>query len=382
MRRVETSRHLDGSTTYRVRFRHASRETSQTFYRQKDAKTFAAMLDAGGTGAALHWLEQKRGTDALREGWTFAEWFDHYVDHLTGVTPRTKADYRAQHRRYLTSLDELPLQLITRAHVAAIINRLDDAGRSTKTIANATRLLASCLARAVEEGHMPRNPAKGMRLPAHKIDDDVTFLTHEQFARILAEIPEHYRPLVLTLVGTGLRWSEATALQTRHIDTTTHTIRVRQAWKRVPGEGFEIGVPKSKKSRRTINVPPQVIDAITPLLGKPGDLVFTTPSGKPVSHANFHHRIWRPAVKAAKLDPLPNIHALRHTYASWAISLGVPLEAIQDQLGHESLLTTRAIYAHLLPALGTQVAEAAAAALTQVADATPALPPGDSDPQT
>jgi integrase len=55
---------------------------------------------------------------------------------------------------------------------------------------------------------------------------------------------------------------------------------------------------------------------------------------------------------AGTVAPRPKIHSLRHTHASWLISLGIQLEAVQDQLGHESILTTRGVYGHLLPALG------------------------------
>lgn len=368
----------DGVTTWKVRFRHAGTQTSRTFLAEADANTFATLLDVGGVAEALTWLENREA--GQRTGWTFAEWFEHYVDHLTGVTVRTKADYRAQRRRYLTSLDPLPLSQLSRPHVANIVNSMDAAGLSPKTIANAINLLASCLAAAVDEAHLSRNPAKKMRLPrtGEEADEDTLFLTHADFARLLAEIPEHYQPLVLTLAGTGLRWSEATALEARHVNQTGETIAVRQAWKRVPGEGFKIGPPKTKRSRRTVNAPPQVIDALRPLLRRPSDLVFVTPSGKPVSHANFHHRIWLPAVKRAELDPRPTIHALRHTHASWLISLGIQLEAVQDQLGHESILTTRGTYGHLLPALGARVAQAAAAALAEVQTATASLSSGIS----
>lgn len=400
MRKVEPT----ASGGHKVRYRHAGVQTSQTFVHERDAKTFASILDAGGAAEALAWLDAR--TSRTVDAYTFAEWFAHYVDHLTGVTARTKGDYADQRRRYLSSLDEIPLSHLTRAHVAGIVNRMDAAGLSPKTIKNAVNLLASCLGAAVDEGHMTRNVAKRMRLPRAAVTDDedegdVTFLTPAEFARILFEIPDHYRPLAAFLVGSGLRWSEATALQYRHVDPDAQTVKVRRAWKRVPGEGFRIGPPKTEKSRRTVNPAPQVLDVLGS--GKPTEFVFTTPGGSPVRHANFHGRVWRPAVIrasvctehmppdcrcatpdharcavhpgkdvvppcgcASTVPQRPTIHSLRHTHASWLISDGIQLEAVQDQLGHESILTTRAVYGHLLPALGAQVAQAASAAMVAV----------------
>jgi integrase len=224
-------------------------------------------------------------------------------------------------------------------------------------------MLSTCLALAIDEGHLTSNPCKRVRLPTQQIGGaEARFLTHEEFALLIAAIPEHYRPLVVFLVGTGLRWSEATAIQTRHVDIRAGTVRVEQAWKRVPG-GFKIGPPKTGKSKRTVNAAVMALAAVLPLLGKPSAFVFTTPAGQPVKHANFFTHIWKPACKRAGLDPAPRIHDLRHTHASWLISDGIQLEAVQDQLGHESILTTRKVYGHLLPALGVAVGLSASAAL-------------------
>jgi integrase len=153
----------------------------------------------------------------------------------------------------------------------------------------------------------------------------------------------------------------------------------------VPGEGHKDGVPKTKKSRRTIIAPPQVVEVIAPLLeGRArDDLVFTAVRGGRVRHSAFYRLVWRkawrevalagvdqddPKAVAAALDKygdLPRIHDLRHTFASWAIEMGIGLEAIQDQLGHESILTTRKIYGHLQPAMREALADAMYRALAQ-----------------
>lgn len=363
----------DGRVTWRVRFRipHPEKpgrmkETSETFRLKGDADTFAALLGNGDRARvleALAWLERKRGSDvALQE--TFGQWFDTYVGQLTGVTSRTRDDYRAMHRRYLTHLDNLPLELITRGHVTATVNDMEARGLSPKTIKNTLDMLSSCLALAVDEGLLVRNPKKRVRLPKQRHDGDETdlFLSYEQFGQLYDCIPEWYQPLVAFLVGTGLRWSEATALQWRHVDLAAGTVHVRQAWKKIAG-GWELGPPKTPKARRTVNAATMALVALAPRKGKPNDYVFTTKSGTVVRHGNFYTRIWAPAVTRSELQPRPKIKDLRHTHASWLISDGVSLEAVQDQMGHESILTTRGVYGHLLPAVGVEVGRVASAAM-------------------
>lgn len=356
----------DDGPRFRVRFRLGDTETSETFLRKTDAEMFRDILGDGRNNRvteALSWLAAKQ---ADQETATFADWFEVYLSHLSGIQPRTVDDYRAMRRRYLTSLDNLPLTLISRAHVAALVNKLDADGLSPKTIKNVVHMLSSAMSLAMDEGHITRNPTKRVRLPKQKLDEaEVMFLTTAQAAALVEATEAHYQPLVTFLFGTGLRWSEATALQTRHVDLANGTVRVDRAWKRVPG-GWEVGTPKSAKSKRTVNAAVPALLAVEPLLGKPNDLVFTTPRGGVVRHSNFYNRIWVPACQRAGLDPRPSPHDCRHSHASWLISDGIGLEAVQDQLGHESYETTRKVYAHLLPAVGVAAGRAASAAMERV----------------
>lgn len=374
MRKVETYTTASGETRHKVRYRSAGKQSSQTFRRPDHARTFATLLDTApgqqGVTTALAWLA---GLEKEAAAETFGQWFDGYLNQLTGIQPRTRDDYAAMRRRYLTELDPVPLPLVTRTHVAAIVNRLEREGKSPKTIKNTIHMLSSVLGLAVDEGLIARNPCKRVRLPKQQtLEHEVRFLTYDEAADLVAHTAEHYKPLVTFLLGTGLRWSEATALQARHVDLEHGTVRVQRAWKRVPG-GWELGPPKSAKANRTVNAAVPALVAVAQLLGKPNDLVFTTPAGNVIRHANFYNRIWQPACIKAGLATEgskpwdgPSPHDLRHTHASWLLSDGIPIEAVQDQLGHESAETTRKVYAHLLPAVGVAAGRSASAAMQQV----------------
>ncbi len=367
MRKVETYATASGETRHKVRYRSAGKQSSQTFRRADHARTFATLLDTApgqqGVTTALAWLA---GLEKEASAETFGQWFDGYLNQLTGIQPRTRDDYAAMRRRYLTELDPVPLPLVTRSHVAAIVNRLEREGKSPKTIKNTIHMLSSVMALAVDEGHIARNPCKRVRLPKQQtIEHEERFLSYDEAGALVAATDAHYRPLVTFLLGTGLRWSEATALQARHVDLANGTVRVQRAWKRVPG-GWEVGPPKSAKANRTVNAGVPALVAVAPLLRKPSDLVFVTTTGKPVRHSNFYNRIWLPACERSGIDPRPTIHDARHTFASWLISDGIGLEAVQDQLGHESYETTRKVYAKLLPAVGVAAGRSASAAMEQV----------------
>ncbi len=73
--------------------------------------------------------------------------------------------------------------------------------------------------------------------------------------------------------------------------------------------------------------------------------MFTTPTEGPVRYQQFWRDVWNPAVVAAKLDPRPTPHDLRHTYASWQLTGGTPIVVVSRQMGHESIKVTADIYA-------------------------------------
>jgi integrase len=359
-----------GKTRYKVRFRLGKLQTSETFDTLVEAEKFAQLLTMIGPADALAYLQ--RHYDAADPSQKFGAWAETYLKGLTGIEPGTRFGYQRLLENHCGSLRSMPLDSIGRPAIAHIINTMQAKGLSAKTIANVHGLLSACFAEAAAQGRIPRNPCRGMRLPraGEQNRGEAWFLTVEERDRLLDAIPDHYYPLVMTLLGTGLRWSEATALQIRHVtlDGRLPAIRVRQAWKRVPGHGFEIGPPKSSRSRRTVILGAEVIEVLAPLVEgqEPDEFVFRTDYLKrSVSRSNFYNRIWRPAIKQARLDGL-RIHDLRHTHASTLIENGITLEVVQERLGHESIETTRRIYGHLRPDAQLEAARAASLAFSHI----------------
>lgn len=362
----------DGGTSYRVRVRVNGRQTTETFDSPAAAAVFVARVKDPAVGVERAVALRAR-EDAASDEYvpTVAEMLDTHLRLLTGVEGRTKDDYRSEaSRSWLPVLGALRVDEVTRLDVAGIVNAMEG-HVAPKTIANRHGILVAVLETAVQERHIDHNPARRIRLPRAGEEDveEIRFLSYSEFDRLFAQVPEPYQPFVLLLFGTGLRWSEATALQVRDISEAHETLRVARAWKKEarPNKGFKIGPPKSKKSRRTIALPAEVLAAIHPLLDrKGGEWLFTTPGrGVVIRHNNFYNRIWISACERAGLDPRPRIHDARHTHASWLLSQGARLEVVQDRLGHEDYNTTRRIYGHLQPDLQREAGLAASMAFAR-----------------
>lgn len=345
----------DGTTYVQVLYRLNGKQSSTSFEDLASATKFQNLVERFGPARAQETL----GTDPEFSAITVGEWIEHHIDHLTGLTKSTLYDYRSYLKNDINeALGDLPLTSLSRDDIAKWMQGLSDKGSSGKTIANKHGFLSSALNAAVRVGRIPSNPAAGQRLPTSQRQEMVC-LSHEDFARLLDNIPEFWRPLVEFLVASGCRWGEATALKPCDIDRINSTVRITRAWKRTYDRGGpELGPPKSRMSVRTINIPKAVLDK----LDYSNEWIFLNKAGRPVRGNGFHDRIWQPAVKRTwpsvdesgnpiidRSAPIlrPRIHDLRHTCASWLVMAGVPLPVVQQHLGHESINTTIGLYSHI-----------------------------------
>lgn len=374
--RATPYRARNGKVTWQVRFRVDGRPNpvKETFETQREAEKFATLVErVGGTAARA---TRRTGEDSARTMPTLATWLETHLSQLSAsATPGTVAEYRRMAARtWLPRLGALPLDAITRAAVVEWVGwqrqQVARGGKSysPKSIANAHGLLSACLQAAVEAEVIVRNVAKSVPLPSDAQREEMTFLTREEFAAVLAALPERWRPLVVTLAGTGMRWGEATALTVSDVDPETDLIRVVRAWKK-GAEGVYLGAPKTSRSRRTVKMGAQVRAVVLPLLDgrAAGDLVFTSALGARIQAQHFRERVWWPAVQRSGITKRPRVHDLRHTHASWLLAAGVAAQVVQHRLGHESLQTTSRVYGHLLPDAQVAAATATDAALGRLA---------------
>lgn len=416
MASVQTRTYADGRVVYRVRFRLAKAnartgkpiDTAETFTDQRKAERFAKLIDAVGPREALDRLNAEGYADDMPTLDTIAA--DH-IRLLTGIEDGTRLGYtRLWSRTWGPLIGTVYADQVTPDTVRESVNALADR-YSTKSLENQRGLLSGVLGRCIELGHLTRNPTKGIRLPEGKrtkvdeLDEDDTemaCLTHAEWEELHDSFPSRYRPFIRFLVGTGCRWGEAVVLRVSDVDLVAGTVRIRRALKWSSDGNRVVGPPKTKKSRRTITLPAEVISDLRPLLeGKPGaGLVFTQTKGDLINHRNFWSRYWKPGIHRAQqcadhlaklqasgckcatttparcklhrnhsipapcgcagtLRQAPRIHDLRHTHASWLLAAGVPIHVVQARLGHESIQTTVDTYSHLLP--DAQLIAAAAA---------------------
>lgn len=348
------------SGRYKVRYRHANKETSQTFDKAGEAKRFTQLLAVfpKDPQRALDALDEEAGVEAPV---TLNQVAADHIELLTGIESGTRLTYtRLWARTWGPLIGQLPAAQLGRDDVARATNVLAET-YSAKSLKNQRGLLAAVCDRAVDLRLLHVNPTKRLRLPrAREVERvEMRILTPAEFAGLIPLVHEHYRPLVRFLAGTGCRWGEAVALQVS--DVVLPNVRIRRGLKWSPDNNRTIGPTKTKKSNRTVALGRELQADLERLVdGRPGDaLVFTAPRGGPIQHRTFWSDVWLPAVR--HLTPRPRIHDLRHSHVAFLLAQGIPIHIVQRRLGHESITTTVDTYGGLLP--DAQAAAAAAADL-------------------
>jgi integrase len=295
---------------------------------------------------------------------TFCDYADDWVDRYqgrgrNGFREETRKKYRADLERYAFPYFGKRLRRrlgqVTPRDISGFVAWLCDEkvhGRflSDSRVRNIVAPVRACLATAVEEGVIRQNPAARIRLPHRpRIEDDgetIRVLTHEQLAMFLALVHPDYKLFFRLLACTGLRYSEAIALQKKHLRLSglRPGARVRQ---RLYKE--KLAPPKSKYGRRDVPLPDDLVNDLRDAVKALDDhaFVFSTSAGTPLNYSNLRQRIMKPVAEEIG-TPWLGFHTFRHTCASLLFERGANAVQVQRWLGHHSAAFTLATYVHLM----------------------------------
>lgn len=268
-------------------------------------------------------------------------------------------------------------------------------GLAPSTLVCIRNILKASLEQATIERKIPINPAKATKAP--KVEKrEMNILSQEEIKQFLDATTDYryYAAYVLALstgvrrgevlglpwnnVTIGIDWkaldkalpwerigqlnlwdTEALAdlLDTEHISLGDPSISISQQLSDLQ-TGPRLEVPKTTLSRRTIDIP---YDTVLMLVfqrylqrkerkevGKgynADDLVFCTTTGAYVPPRTFT-RIFHNALAHAGVKKV-RFHDLRHTVATVLLEDGVPLNSVQELLGHYNAAFTATQYGHV-----------------------------------
>jgi integrase len=208
---------------------------------------------------------------------------------------------------------------------------------SPKTINNCLTILRKTLAVAVDWQILKVvPPVKWLRVPSTKFD----FLTFEEADRLIAAADGEWSAMITVALKTGLRQGELLALSWDDVDLVAGRLVVS----RNLSQG-EITTPKNGKTRE-IPLGDDVLASLKRHRHLRGEVVFCQSDGRRLTKGETKHPLWR-ACKRAGLRRI-GWHVLRHTFASHLVMRKAPIKAVQELMGHSTVMMTER-YAHLSP---------------------------------
>lgn len=236
-----------------------------------------------------------------------------------------------------------------------LVLNLKQKGLSNKTINDIVSLVISIMNYGVDIGYLKTNPVpKFKTLP--RIKPDLTFLDEIQqkvFLEQAKDCPEMYYAFFYTALKTGMRRGELLALEWSDIDFKNAKIWINKQIYR--------GITQTTKTgkERYVDMPESLIKVLKEhkQQGVLSKYVFHT-NGKPLHPYNMEDTYFRPLLKRCnkvlseenQIQKL-RFHDLRHSFATYLLSRGVPVKYVQERLGHSTARMTLDTYAKVMPSV-------------------------------
>lgn len=380
---------------FRANWRDPSgRQRAKTLTTKKEATAFLAEITASlNRGSYVSPVGGKTKFGVYASTWLEAR----NTERTTAARDRSVMSTHVLPRWHSTPLARVDYSAV-QSWVTELSGRLSPA-----TVTKCLQLTSGVFKAAMRDRLISVNPCEGVKLPADCWrDSSMQVLTRDQLMAVLAQMPGRYRALVALGAGTGLRWGELVGLRLDAIDDGAAMVRVIRTLTEVAGRVELKPFPKTRAGRRAVPIPEFAMREVRAHLkayplGTKG-LVFSNSVGGPLRRTLFRSRVWRPALVRAGLlgnveqtsesswraswqdasgmarcadfaseraavdhvarhscGPCPRFHDVRHSFATWLVSDGVPVNDVAKVMGHEQTSTTLNRYTHPSPTYANRV---------------------------
>lgn len=260
----------------------------------------------------------------------------------------------------MPELGGLKLSQITATKVNAFLKekltngRLDGTGGlSAAYVSSIMIIVNSAISFAIAE-HM----CLPLKTPIYKPKTekcDLEILSLNEQLKIEQYIRENLSPTnigILISLYTGLRIGETCALTWDDIDLANQVIHVRHTVARIKNNSNDaqtktiliIDEPKTKASKRDIPIPSAILQVLVEYRNISCSNYVVSDKSMFVSPRTYEYRYHR-ALDQCGVAPI-NYHALRHTFASRCIAVGVDVKSLSEILGHRDSTITLNTYVH------------------------------------
>lgn len=297
------------------------------------------------------WTQKDTPDSSYRD--TVTEWLPCWMESelLGSVKASSYQVYvNIAQKHLLPMLGKMKLISITPSIVHGFVVELEESGLAYNTIKSIYRLLSAAMRGAFEEGLIPKNPCRKIKIQRIEQEEQRVLTRSEQELVKKTAFNADDLPTLLSLY-TGMRLGEVCALKWTDIDWERKTITVKRTVQRVAQSKNDrktllmVGTPKSLRSRRVIPVPDFVLKQLKRIGRADEGYIFGSISDT-AEPRTIQRRFKRFMDKLGIVGV--HFHTLRHSFATRLLELGVDVKTVSVLLGHGSAKITLDYYAHSL----------------------------------
>ena len=276
--------------------------------------------------------------DATTQRWI--KDYSYYLRMERQMSPHTVASYCSEVRDFFEASGASPSEAGADAVMDYLAERSGKVSKRTQAhILSSLRSFFDWMILESERKDNPCDPVEapklGRYLPAVLSEEEVTAILES--VNLSDWMGLRDRAILEVLYGCGLRVSEAVGLR-------ISDVYMEEGFVRIIGKGDKQRiVPLGEEAADAIR---KYLDArIDPADTDSEDILFLNRFGRSLSRVAMFNMIKAQAL-AAGIRKEISPHTFRHSFATHMIEHGADLRAVQEMLGHESILTTE-IYTHV-----------------------------------
>ena len=247
----------------------------------------------------------------------------------------TRKQYVENFETYLLPrFGDRPIRKLTTIDLQAYFNSLSP-DLSPKSIELIHGTLRAALNQGRAWGMLDRNPAIGVKLPRKKAVKPTVLLSLTDIRRILEEVREPTKSMLIQIVFASMRPGEVLALRWKDIlrdrivvdervyDDEFDDVKTNAGEREVPFDQHGVILAALKR-----------MWASNKKFRKPEDLVFANRVGRPLDRHNLLNRHLKPVAEKLGLSKDVDFRSFRTMHASLMRRFGGRLEVARDNMGH------------------------------------------------
>uniref|UniRef100_A0A7C5VF04 Site-specific integrase n=1 Tax=Thermus caliditerrae TaxID=1330700 RepID=A0A7C5VF04_9DEIN len=307
-------------------------------------------------------VKARMGLLPMRDSRTFQGFAEEWLERKAGgLSAKTLANYRRELGYWFPYLGPMRLQEVKPLDIRRALDELTKQGIGPRSLKKALEHLRAVFKEALALEIVHRDPTAAIRLNLPSRPKAGRALEPEEAEALLRAFdawPTWEVGMALRLcLALGLREGEALGLKWGDVDLEGGTLTIRRAWTALGGKGL-LTEPKTASSRRTLPVPAATLERLKArweyllsLGGTPLELkeAWVFPGRDPSRPLNPHSLAHALRKITARLGiPHLRVHDLRHSYGSFLLANGAPLELVSERMGHANPSITLNVYRHLL----------------------------------